>query len=94
MITFSKLCARVWNLVDCYDPIYLNGMQSSDFEEMDREILDWYDSVPEEIKIDGLRSQIPIPGTPSYDIDRLQIWTRLRLNQVGLVRGCKLSQAD
>lgn len=82
MITFSRLCAKVWKLVDCYDPIYLNEMHASDFEELDQEILDWYESVPEEIKIDGLNTQIPIPGTSTYDNDRHQIWTRLRLNQV------------
>lgn len=94
MITFSKLCAKVWRLVDCYDPLLLENMQPNDFERMDQEILNWYDSVPEEIKIDGLKTQIPIPGTPTYDIDRLQIWTRLRLNQVGLALGWKLSRAN
>lgn len=94
MITFSKLCAKVWRLVDCYDPLLLENMQPNDFERMDQEILNWYDSVPEEIKIDGLKTQIPIPGTPTYDIDRLQIWTRLRLNQVGLALGLKLSRAN
>lgn len=83
MITFSKLGAKVWKLVDCLDPLYIAEMQAHDFEELDREILAWYDAVPEEIKIDGLKHQIPIPGTSTYDIDRLQIWTRLRLNQVG-----------
>lgn len=87
MITFSRLGAKVWRLVDCYDPFYIEEMQPSDFEGLDRDILEWYDSVPEEIKIDGLKTQIPVPGTPTYDIERLQIWTRLRLNQVGFASG-------
>jgi hypothetical protein len=87
MITFSRVCAKVWKLVDFFDPIVMFGeMQRSDFEQLDREILDWYNSVPEEIKIDGLTTQIPIPGTSTYDTDRLQIWTRLRLNQVRFAR--------
>lgn len=94
MITFSRLGARVWRLVDCFDPVLIRKMQRSDFERLDQDILDWYDSVPDEIKIDGLENQVPIPGTPTYDIDRLQIWTRLRLNQVGLTSGWKLSQAN
>lgn len=94
MITFSRLGAKVWKLVDCFDPVLIREMQRSDFERLDRDILDWYDSVPDEIKIDGLETQIPIPGTSTYDIDRLQIWTRLRLNQVGFASSLKLSQAN
>lgn len=86
MITFSRVCAKVWKLVDFFDPIVMREMQRSEFEQLDREILDWYDSVPEEIKIDELTTQIPIPGTSTYDTDRLQIWTRLRRNQVRLAR--------
>ncbi|KAJ0119486.1 fungal specific transcription factor domain-containing protein [Diaporthe amygdali] len=82
MITFSKLGAKVWKLVDYFNPILLTEMRPRDFEELDQEILAWYDAVPEEIKIDGFKTQIPIPGTSTYDIDRLQIWTRLRLNQI------------
>lgn len=94
MITFSRLGAKVWRLVDCFDHVLIREMQRSDFETLDQEILNWYDSVPEEIKIDGLKTQIPIPGTSTYDVDRLQIWTRLRLNQVGFALGRKLSQAN
>ncbi|KAL1875810.1 hypothetical protein Daus18300_003001 [Diaporthe australafricana] len=82
MITFSKVGAKVWRLVDCFDPVIFRDMQPYDFELLDREILDWYDSVPEQIKIEGLGTHVPIPGTPTYDTDRLQIWTRLRLNQM------------
>lgn len=83
MITFSRVCAKVWKLVDFFDPAVMVEIPRIEFENLDQEILDWYDSVPEEIKIDGLKTHIPIPGTSTYDTDRLQIWTRLRLNQVG-----------
>lgn len=94
MITFSRVCAKVWKLVDFFDPVVMVEIPRSDFEKLDQEILDWYDSVPEEIKIDGLKTHIPIPGTSTYDTDRLQIWTRLRLNQVGFARGFKQLQSD
>ncbi|KAI3392844.1 hypothetical protein diail_5050 [Diaporthe ilicicola] len=82
MITFSKVGAKVWRLVDCFDPACFRDMRPYDFEMLDREILDWYDSVPEQIKIEGFGTQVPVPGTSTYDTDRLQIWTRLRLNQM------------
>jgi hypothetical protein len=86
MITFSRVCAKVWKLVDFFNPILMREMHRSEFEQLDHEILDWYDSVPSELKVDGFTNKIPIPGTPTYDNDRLTIWTRLRLNQVRLVR--------
>lgn len=49
---------------------------------LDQEILEWYETVPEKIKISGLGNLIPKPGTATYNTERLQIWTRLRLNQV------------
>ncbi|KAG8169691.1 hypothetical protein KVR01_000436 [Diaporthe batatas] len=83
MVTFSRVCAKVWKLVDFFDPTIMRQIERAQFEELDKEILDWYEkSVPEGIKIDGLTAHVPIPGTPTYDNDRLQIWTRLRLNQI------------
>ena len=82
MITFSKLGAKIWKLVDYFDSVLIRDLKPEDFESLDREILEWYDTVPEEIKINGLDHQLPSPSTPTYNVERLQIWTRLRLNQV------------
>lgn len=83
LIAFSKLSAKIWKLVDYFDSVLIRELKREDFVALDQEILDWYETVPEMIRIPNLGNHIPIPGTPSYNVDRLQIWTRLRLNQVG-----------
>ncbi|KAK7736563.1 hypothetical protein SLS53_006995 [Cytospora paraplurivora] len=82
MITFSKLGAKIWRLVDYFDSVLIRDLKPEDYEGLDREILEWYETVPEEIKITGLNNQLPSPSTPTYNLERLQIWTRLRLNQI------------
>ena len=82
MITYSKLGAKIWKLVDYFEPTVIRELKSEDFEALDREITEWYESVPEEVRISNLNTGIPLPSTPSYNLERLQIWTRLRLNQV------------
>lgn len=82
MIRFSKLSSNVWRLVDYFDSVLIRDLKREDFEVLDREILDWYETVPDSIRINNLGNHIPVPGTPTYDVERLQIWTRLRLNQV------------
>lgn len=70
--------------MDYFDSVLIRELKREDFVALDKEILDWYDTVPEKIRIQNLGNHhVPVPGTPTYDIDRLQIWTRLRLNQVG-----------
>lgn len=83
LITFSRLSAKIWRLVDYFDSVLIRELKREDFIALDQEILDWYETVPETIKIQSLGDRIPMPGTPTYDVDRLQVWTRLRLNQVG-----------
>lgn len=82
MITYSRLGAKIWRLVDYFEPAVVRELQRKDFEELDNEILDWYDTVPEEIKVESLKKSVPMPSGPAYNTKRLQIWTRLRLNQV------------
>lgn len=82
MIGYSRLSAKIWRLVDHFEPTVIRELKPRDFEELDREIMEWYDTVPEEIKtgpLDG--DKMPMPSGP-YDLRRLRIWTRLRLNQV------------
>ncbi|CAK7275076.1 hypothetical protein SEPCBS119000_006496 [Sporothrix epigloea] len=80
MITYSRLGAKIWNLVDFFEPAIIRDLKQEEFESVDRDILQWYESVPESIRISNLDRQLP--SMPSYDIERLQIWTRLRLNQM------------
>ena len=84
MITYSRLGAKIWKLVDYFEPAVLRELKHSDYEDLDRQILEWYDSVPDEVKVSSLdRDRIPMPATgAAYNLQRLQIWTRLRLNQV------------
>lgn len=82
MVNFSKLGAKIWRLVDYFEPAVIRDLRPEDFEQLDREILDWYETVPEEIKVTSLNREIPMPSGPAYDTKRLQIWTRLRLNQM------------
>lgn len=82
MITYSRLGAKIWRLVDFFEPALIRDLQRDEFEALDKEILQWYDSVPDEVKIKNFNRELPLPSTPSYNVQRLQIWTRLRLNQV------------
>ncbi|KAK1782420.1 hypothetical protein QBC45DRAFT_368205 [Copromyces sp. CBS 386.78] len=84
MITYSRLAAKIWKLVDYFEPAVIRELKPSDFEELDGKIIDWYNSVPEEVKINSLDPlKMPIgPRGHVYDTQRLQIWTRLRLNQI------------
>ncbi len=83
MITYSRLGAKIWKLIDYFEPAVIRELKRSDFDQLDHEILSWYDSVPEEVKISSLDPEmIPVPSGPNYNLQRLQIWTRLRLNQV------------
>jgi len=82
MITYSRLGAKIWRLVDYFEPAVVRELKRRDFDDLDNEILDWYETVPEEIKVASLGRDVPMPSGPSYNTKRLQIWTRLRLNQV------------
>ncbi len=81
MITYSKLAARVWNLVDYFEPVVVRDVKRDEFEALEEEIKQWYESVPEDVKVLDL-DELPLPSTPSSNLQRLQIWTRLRMNQV------------
>lgn len=87
MINFAKLSSEIWKLVDYFDSMLIRDLKRDDFVRLDQEILDWYETVPEQIRIRSLGDLIPVPGTPTYNTDRLQIWTRLRLNQVSHAGG-------
>lgn len=69
--------------MDYFEPAIILELKRDDFESLDREILEWYETVPAEVRISNLSKDMPLPSAPSYNLQRLQIWTRLRLNQVG-----------
>lgn len=82
MVTYSKLGAKIWKLVDYFEPAVVRHIDREAYEALDREILQWYETVPDPVRIKDFDRELPLPSTPSYNLQRLQIWTRLRLNQV------------
>lgn len=82
MITYSKLAARIWKLVDYFDAAVTLDLKREQFETLDQEILAWYDSVPDDVKTSGLR-EMPLPSAgPTYNLQRQQVWTLLRMHQI------------
>ncbi len=82
MITYSRLAAKVWKQVSHFGPVLARELRREEIENIDAEILRWYESVPGEIKISAWeRDEQQVVA--SYDLKRLRIWTYLRLNQVG-----------
>lgn len=82
MITYSRLGAKVWRQVSHFGPILAREMRQEEIDNLDREILQWYESVPEEVKVRNWDKEKQMTSTPSYNLQRLRIWTYLRLNQV------------
>ncbi|KAK7424761.1 hypothetical protein QQX98_000344 [Neonectria punicea] len=82
MITYSRVGAKVWRQVSHFGPVLSRDLRPEDIENLDQEILDWYDAVPEEIKVRNWDKDKHITSTPSYNLQRLRIWTYLRLNQM------------
>lgn len=81
MITYSRLCAKIWRQVAHFGPILARELRLMDMESLDQEILEWYENVPEEVKLRNW-DQEKQTSTPSYNLQRLRVWTYLRLNQV------------
>ncbi|KAL1840502.1 hypothetical protein VTJ49DRAFT_415 [Mycothermus thermophilus] len=82
MIGYSRVAAKIWRLVDYFEPAVIRELKPHDFEERDREILDWYESVPAEVRTDpSAGDQLRLPSG-RHDLQRLRIWTWLRLTQV------------
>jgi hypothetical protein len=82
MITYSRLGAKVWRQVSYFGPVLAREMQPHDIESLDQEILQWYETVPEEVKLRNWDKEKKMTSTPSYNLQRLRIWTYLRLNQI------------
>ncbi|KAI2470207.1 hypothetical protein F4781DRAFT_391508 [Annulohypoxylon bovei var. microspora] len=89
MITYSKLSARVWRLVRNFEPNTTSEVRSDEIEELDHLIKQWYTEVPQETQLEladweALPRYLnpPVNSQKDYDIQRLQIWTYLRFNQI------------
>ncbi|KAK1579870.1 fungal-specific transcription factor [Colletotrichum navitas] len=82
MITYSRLGAKVWRQVAHFGPVLARELRHEDMEQLDQEILQWYENVPEEVKLRGWDKEKQMTSTPSYNLQRLRIWTYLRFNQI------------
>ncbi|KAI1480969.1 hypothetical protein F4774DRAFT_66143 [Daldinia eschscholtzii] len=89
MINYSKLSASVWRLVRSFEPSTESEVDPAAIEELDRQIKEWYNKVPRETQLEltdweALPRYLnpPVHSQKEYDIQRLQIWTYLRFNQI------------
>ncbi|UKZ87065.1 uncharacterized protein TrAFT101_002877 [Trichoderma asperellum] len=82
MITYSRIGAKVWRQVNHFGPVLAHELGQEEIERLDQEILRWYETVPEEIRVHSWNKETLITSTPSYNLQRLRIWTYLRFNQI------------
>ncbi|KAM3559040.1 hypothetical protein ARSEF4850_004311 [Beauveria asiatica] len=84
MISYSKLGAKVWSLVEQRRASFLDNEKPwlQDIERLDAEIIAWYSRVPPEVQIRDWREEGNINSTSSYNLQRLKVWTYLRKNQI------------
>ncbi|GAP86725.1 putative fungal specific transcription factor domain-containing protein [Rosellinia necatrix] len=89
MITYSKLSGRVWRFVRHFDSEASMDAPVDDIEHLDQLIKTWYNELPKEVQLvlsdwEALPQYLspPVNSQKEYDIQRLQIWTWLRYNQI------------
>ena len=82
MITYSQIGAKVWRHVSHHGPVLARELRQEEIERLDQEILNWYETVPGEVKVRNWDKERQMASTPSYNLQRLRIWTYLRFNQV------------
>ncbi|KAI1174679.1 fungal-specific transcription factor domain-containing protein [Nemania sp. FL0916] len=89
MTTYSKLSGRVWRFVrHCDSGATMDGPVDN-LEELDQLIKKWYNELPKDVQLvlsdwEELPQYLspPVNSQKEYDIQRLQIWTWLRYNQI------------
>jgi hypothetical protein len=81
-VSYSRLGARVLHLLSRINSTPQTDLPYAEIESLDKEIMQWYDSSPEEVKVRDWTIEKRMASTPSYNLQRLQIWTYLRFNQV------------
>ncbi|KAI0873411.1 fungal-specific transcription factor domain-containing protein [Hypoxylon argillaceum] len=89
MIAYSKLSGRVWRFVRHFDAGVTMDSPVDDIEDLDQAIKQWYSELPKEVQLilsdwEDLPQYLspPVNSQKEYDIQRLQIWTWLRYNQI------------
>ncbi|KAM3446703.1 hypothetical protein MY3296_009409 [Beauveria thailandica] len=84
MISYSKLGAKVWTLVEQRRTSFLDNEKPwvQEIERLDAEIIAWYARVPPEVQIRDWHEEGHINSTSSYNLQRLRVWTYLRKNQI------------
>ncbi|KAG5983818.1 hypothetical protein E4U55_007050 [Claviceps digitariae] len=82
MITYSRVGAKVWRQVSHFGPVMARELRQEEIDNLDGEILQWYETVPDEVKVRDWDKEKQMSSTPSYNLQRLRIWTYLRLNQL------------
>ncbi|KAI0465843.1 fungal-specific transcription factor domain-containing protein [Xylaria cf. heliscus] len=89
MITYSKLSGRVWRFVRHFGSDAKMDGPVDDIEDLDQLIKNWYGELPKEVQLplsdwEDLPQYLspPVNSQKEYDIQRLQIWTWLRYNQI------------
>ncbi|QUC23744.1 uncharacterized protein UV8b_07985 [Ustilaginoidea virens] len=82
MITYSRISAKVWRHLSHFGPVLAREVRQEEIETLDREILQWYETIPEEVKLRSWDKEKQIASMPSYNLQRLSIWAYLRLNQI------------
>jgi len=82
LIAYSRLGARVFKLTSHYGQPAAQEISTYEVNNLDREIVQWYEKAPEEVKIKDWSQEKRMVTTPSYNLRRLRIWTYLRFNQV------------
>ncbi|KAJ1328088.1 proline utilization trans-activator [Microdochium nivale] len=91
MIDYSRLNAQVWKLVRQFDGQLHTDLLPTEIEDIDLSIKKWYKSLPEETQLELSTWEVlpqllsPQIKSPEYDLQRTQIWTYLRLNQVRIL---------
>ncbi|KAK7959228.1 uncharacterized protein PG986_004082, partial [Apiospora aurea] len=89
MISYSRLGAKVWEYVRHFDrPV---DLRPAELEHLDAKIKQWYTNAPADAQLELPDwESMPrhfVPATAperGYDLQRQQIWTYLRLNQMRL----------
>ncbi|RCI17467.1 hypothetical protein L249_2650 [Ophiocordyceps polyrhachis-furcata BCC 54312] len=79
MITYSRLGAKVWRQGSHFGPALARELRQEEMENLDREILHWWDTVPADIKTQH-RKGSPLEAT--CGLHRLGIWAYLRFVQI------------
>jgi hypothetical protein len=91
MIAYSKLSGKVWRFVRQFDSDATMDAPVEDIEELDQSIKQWYTQLPQEVQLElsdweDIPPYLspPVNSHKEYDLQRLQIWTWLRFNQIRL----------